>query len=65
MYAVFDVLELDGQPTLQLPWRERRRLLEDLDLRGTAWNSSACGRSGPAQEQPTAGGCCEGRLPLA
>lgn len=33
-FVAFDVLHLDGQDTTGLPWRERRRLLEVLDLDG-------------------------------
>jgi ATP-dependent DNA ligase len=33
-YMVFDLLGLEGESTTQLPWSERRRLLEELDLNG-------------------------------
>ena len=33
----FDVLALDGNPTLDLPYTERRRLLEGLGLAGPRW----------------------------
>lgn len=36
-YAVFDVLALDGEPTTHLPYRERRGLLESLELGGGFW----------------------------
>jgi bifunctional non-homologous end joining protein LigD len=36
-YVVFDALELDGQDTMRLPHRERRRLLESLNLSGPWW----------------------------
>lgn len=36
-YVVFDVLALAGEPTVQLPYRERRRLLEGLDLGAAPW----------------------------
>jgi bifunctional non-homologous end joining protein LigD len=36
-YMVFDVLELDGRSTKELPYRERRRLLESLRLEGPRW----------------------------
>ena len=45
---VFDVLELDGQRTTHLPYRERRRLLEGLDLNGTSWQTSAVFDDGEA-----------------
>jgi bifunctional non-homologous end joining protein LigD len=35
-YYVFDVLELDGRVTVDLPYTTRRALLEKLDLPGTA-----------------------------
>jgi len=41
LYIVFDVLELDGQRTTHLPYRERRRLLDGLDLDGPRWRTSA------------------------
>jgi bifunctional non-homologous end joining protein LigD len=37
-YLIFDVLEIGGRSTCSLPWSERRRLLEQLDLdHGAAW----------------------------
>lgn len=36
-YMVFDVLHLDGHPTLDRPYEERRRLLEGLELAGARW----------------------------
>jgi bifunctional non-homologous end joining protein LigD len=35
-YYVFDVLHLDGEPVLHLPYRQRRDLLAKLPLTGTA-----------------------------
>jgi hypothetical protein len=32
--VLFDVLELDGKPTIRLPYRRRRELLELLDFAG-------------------------------
>lgn len=40
-YVVFDLLWLDGHPTTGLPYSERRRLLEGLDLQGPAWHTPA------------------------
>jgi bifunctional non-homologous end joining protein LigD len=34
IYIVFDVLECDGRPTMHLPFRERRGLLDWLRLHG-------------------------------
>lgn len=47
-YLVFDLLDLDGLSLVDLPWRERRRLLDALDL-------TAPGPSGA----PDAGGCLQ------
>lgn len=33
-FYVFDLLRLDGHPTLELPYQRRRELLEELDLTG-------------------------------
>ncbi|HEY5987690.1 MAG TPA: non-homologous end-joining DNA ligase [Streptosporangiaceae bacterium] len=38
-YLAFDLLQLDGQPLLDLPYRERRALLETLDLHGSRWQT--------------------------
>jgi bifunctional non-homologous end joining protein LigD len=40
-YVIFDVLYLDGQSTMALPYRERRALVERLDLNGPAWQTPA------------------------
>jgi bifunctional non-homologous end joining protein LigD len=37
VYMTFDVLWLAGEPTIGLPYLERRRLLSQLDLDGPAW----------------------------
>ena len=36
-YVVFDVPHLAGEPTIGLTYRDRRRLLDLLDLNGPAW----------------------------
>ena len=36
-YLLFDVLHLDGQDLMPLPWGERRPLLESLQLAGPSW----------------------------
>jgi bifunctional non-homologous end joining protein LigD len=38
-YVAFDLLELDGESTLELPYRERRALLEGLELEGASWQT--------------------------
>jgi bifunctional non-homologous end joining protein LigD len=40
-YAIFDLLYLDGRPTTELPYRQRRKLLEGLRLKGGAWQVPA------------------------
>jgi bifunctional non-homologous end joining protein LigD len=40
-YEIFDLLELDGEPTLDLRYEERRRLLRELDLDGPNWQTPA------------------------
>jgi len=39
VYILFDLLHLDGRPTLGLPYSERRALLEGLELAGPAWQT--------------------------
>lgn len=36
-YLIFDLLHLDGSATIGLPYRQRRQLLEGLDLDGASW----------------------------
>jgi bifunctional non-homologous end joining protein LigD len=38
-YLVFDLLQLDGRPLLDEPYRERRALLEALGLHGPRWQT--------------------------
>jgi bifunctional non-homologous end joining protein LigD len=40
-YMIFDLLYLDGRSTMELPYRERRASLEQLDLHGPAWQAPA------------------------
>ena len=39
-YAIFDVLEWDGLASLNWPYRQQRELLEDLNLRGSHWDTA-------------------------
>jgi bifunctional non-homologous end joining protein LigD len=39
-YLIFDVLHLDGKPCVDLPYAERRELLERLELNGPHWHVS-------------------------
>jgi bifunctional non-homologous end joining protein LigD len=41
LYAVFDLLMLDGEPLFDRPWTERRAALESLALAGPAWQVPA------------------------
>jgi bifunctional non-homologous end joining protein LigD len=38
-YLVFDLLRLDGSPTIGLPYWRRRELLEGLDVNGAHWQN--------------------------
>lgn len=38
-YLIFDLLHLDGRSTRDLPWRDRRRLLDGLELDGPGWQT--------------------------
>jgi bifunctional non-homologous end joining protein LigD len=40
-YVIFDLLYLDGRLTMELPYRARRELLAQLQLRGPAWQTPA------------------------
>ena len=41
VYMAFDVLWLDGEPTMRLPYTERRALLASLQLQGESWQTPA------------------------
>ncbi len=47
-YMVFDVLWLDGHSTCELPYTDRRRLLERLALAGDAWQTPPTAVAGGA-----------------
>ncbi len=38
-YVAYDVLYLDGRFAVDMPWTERRRLLDGLELAGPAWRA--------------------------
>jgi bifunctional non-homologous end joining protein LigD len=40
-YLIFDVLHLDGRLTFGLAYRERRELLDELNLNGVSWQTPA------------------------
>jgi bifunctional non-homologous end joining protein LigD len=46
--ALFDLLWLDGNEVLALPWRDRRPLLEALVDAAPSWRVPACHDDGPA-----------------
>jgi bifunctional non-homologous end joining protein LigD len=39
VYVVFDILYLDGESLVRLPYTERRERLEQLDLNGRSWRT--------------------------
>ncbi|MBV9941517.1 MAG: DNA ligase D [Solirubrobacterales bacterium] len=41
MYAIFDLLYLDGHSLIELPYRDRRAKLDSLELSGPAWRVPA------------------------
>ncbi len=45
-YVLFDVLWLDGHLVTDVEYRERRRLLEDLELRGPSWQTPSVSDDG-------------------
>ncbi len=48
-FVVFDLLHLDGGSTRELPYDERRRLLESLGLDGPSWQTPAS-HAGPGAD---------------
>jgi bifunctional non-homologous end joining protein LigD len=48
-YLVFDLLHLDGRSCLDLPYQRRRRLLDELALRGRHWQTPRCYAGGGAE----------------
>jgi bifunctional non-homologous end joining protein LigD len=47
-FVIFEVLELDGDPTMPLPYVDRRRLLDDIDLGAGPWILAPVFRDGEA-----------------
>jgi bifunctional non-homologous end joining protein LigD len=41
VYVIFDLLWLEGHSTLELPYRERRKLLDELAPQGPSWQTPA------------------------
>jgi bifunctional non-homologous end joining protein LigD len=46
VYAIFDLLYLDGRPLIEATYTERREMLEQLGLGGAAWRVPAAHRGG-------------------
>jgi bifunctional non-homologous end joining protein LigD len=40
IFVLYDLLYMDGRPTVDLPYAERRGLLESLSLNGPAWQTA-------------------------
>jgi bifunctional non-homologous end joining protein LigD len=49
VYAIFDLLYLDGESLIERPYNERRERLEQLGLGGQAWRVPAAHRGAGAQ----------------
>jgi bifunctional non-homologous end joining protein LigD len=47
-YLVFDVLYVDGESAMVLPYAERRHLLNELDVRGPNWHTPSAFEDGEA-----------------
>jgi bifunctional non-homologous end joining protein LigD len=60
VYVVFDLLWLDGHSTLDLPYTDRRRLLERLELDGASWQTPPYYVDGPALQSATSQAGLEG-----
>jgi bifunctional non-homologous end joining protein LigD len=41
VFMAFDLLWLEGHPTMPLPYRDRRTLLDEMELAGEAWQTPA------------------------
>jgi bifunctional non-homologous end joining protein LigD len=48
VYVIFDLLWLEGHSTLELPYRERRKLLDELAPQGQSWQTPAAHEGGGA-----------------
>ena len=51
VYLIFDVLAIDGESTLHLPYEVRRNLLDGLQLRGRSWETPPSFEDGEALMQ--------------
>lgn len=57
---IFDVLRIEGQDAMCLPYSERRALLEALDLNGRAWRTPETFEDGEALLEATSAFGLEG-----
>ena len=46
VYVIFDLLWLEGHSVLELPYRERRKLLDELGPQGPSWQTPAAHEGG-------------------
>jgi len=46
VYVIFDLLWLEGHSTVELPYRERRKLLDELAPQGPSWQTPAAHEGG-------------------
>jgi bifunctional non-homologous end joining protein LigD len=54
MLMIFDVLRVEGEDAMCLPYAERRALLDELDLTGPAWRTPEAFDDGEALLEATA-----------
>jgi bifunctional non-homologous end joining protein LigD len=55
-FLAFDLLWLEGHAVTQLPWHERRALLEEIGMAGPAWQTPAVHYGDPAPIMEAAAG---------
>ena len=55
-FLAFDLLWLEGHAVTQLPWHERRALLEEIGLAGPSWQTPAVHYGDPAPIMEAAAG---------
>ncbi|MGH9033869.1 MAG: non-homologous end-joining DNA ligase, partial [Acidimicrobiia bacterium] len=60
VFLAFDLLWLDGHSTLELPYTDRRRLLEQLGVDGVSWQTPPYYLDGPALCEATRDAGLEG-----
>jgi bifunctional non-homologous end joining protein LigD len=68
VYVIFDLLWLEGHSTLALPYRERRKLLDELGPHGPSWQTPAARRGrhrARRRDETTRPRRCRGRVSTA